>query len=71
MKENEGARSDVRSAFNAHISPALGKLRVADLTVDRLRNWRDDLSKKPKRFRTGKSSVQNRSLSSILPTKRA
>jgi hypothetical protein len=60
MKENEGARSDVRSAFNAHISPMLGKLRVADLTTDRLRNWRDVLSKKPKRFRTGKSSVQNR-----------
>ena len=60
MKENEGARSDVRSAFNAHISPTLGKLRIADLTTDRLRNWRDALSKKPKRFRTGKSSVQNR-----------
>lgn len=60
MKESEGARSDVRSAFNAHISPTLGKLRVADLTTDRIRNWRDSLSKKPKRFRTGKSSVQNR-----------
>jgi integrase len=60
MKENEGARSDVRSAFNAHISPRLGKLRIADLTTDRLRNWRDALSKQPKRFRTGKSSVQNR-----------
>jgi integrase len=60
MKENEGARSDVRSAFNAHISPTLGKLRIADLTTDRLRDWRDTLSKKPKRFRTGKSSLQNR-----------
>jgi integrase len=60
MKENEGARSDVRSAFNAHISPTLGKLRVADLTTDRLRNWRDVLSKQPKRFRTGKSSTENR-----------
>jgi integrase len=60
MREGEGARSDVRSSFNAHISPQLGKLRVADLTTERLRNWRDALSKQPKRFRTGNSSKENR-----------
>lgn len=60
MREGEGARSDVRSSFNAHISPPLGKLRVADLTTERLRNWRDALSKQPKRFRTGNSSKENR-----------
>jgi integrase len=60
MKESEGARSDVRSAFNAHISPILGKIRVADLTTERLRNWRDAISRQPKRFRTGKSSTVNR-----------
>jgi integrase len=60
MREGEGARSDVRSSFNAHISPQLGKLRVADLTTERLRTWRDALSKQPKRFRTGSSSKENR-----------
>jgi hypothetical protein len=71
MKQNEGARSDVRSAFNAHISPMLGKLRITDLTTDQLRNWRDALSKQPKRFRTGKSSVQNRIVVIDRQTKRA
>lgn len=60
MKEHEGARSDVRSSFNVHISPALGKILVEDLTIERIRNWRDTLSTKPKRFRSGKAAKSSK-----------
>jgi len=71
MKENEGARSDVRSAFNAHISPMLGKLRVADITTDRLRNC-ETLFRKSRRD-SGPAKVRCKigSWSSTRQTKRA
>jgi integrase len=40
------------------ILPALGKIKVAALTSDRLRRWRDDLAAGPRRLRTGKGEAQ-------------
>ena len=52
----EGMKSlyDARSRSALHIRPKLGPMRVADLTVDRLRRWRDSMVAAPKRRRTGK-----------------
>jgi integrase len=61
-KEVEGAKSldDTRSRVKCHIRPALGDLLVTELTVERVRRWRDALVKAPKRFRAGKSSTKTR-----------
>jgi integrase len=45
---------DAKSRATVHIRPALGSLRVSDLTIDRIRRWRDDMVSKPKRLRTGR-----------------
>jgi integrase len=44
---------DTRSRINAQILPALGKSKVAELTTDRLRRWRDDLVKAVPRHGAG------------------
>jgi integrase len=61
-KEAEGSRSlrDTRSRVKCHIRPALGRLLVTELTIDRVTRWRDGLVRTPKRFRTGKTSKQSR-----------
>jgi integrase len=41
-----------------HIRPALGKLKVAALTPERLRRWRDELAKAPVRLRTRAGETQ-------------
>lgn len=52
----EGMKSiyDAKSRAKTHIRPALGRLLVAELTVDRLRRWRDGMVATPKRLRTGR-----------------
>ena len=45
---------DAKSRATVHIRPALGSLRVSDLTIDRIRRWRDDMVSTPKRLRTGR-----------------
>src|SRR5436305_11383521 len=52
----EGMKSiyDAKSRTALHIRPKLGSLHVAELTVDRLRRWRDGMVAAPKRRRTGK-----------------
>lgn len=55
-KAAEGLKSlyDATSRCRTHIRPKLGKIRLADLTHDRIRRWRDELASSPKRLRTGK-----------------
>jgi integrase len=52
---------DTLARSNAHILPALGKLKVAELTSDRLRRWRDDLAKAAPRHRAGGGARARRS----------
>jgi integrase len=60
-KEAEGKPlGDSRTRANCHIRPPLGGLLVTQLTVDRIRRWRDGLVKAPKRFRSGKTSKKVR-----------
>ncbi len=58
-KAAEGSKSlyDARSRANLHIRPKLGPLRLGDLSVDKLRRWRDGLVSAPKRRRTGKHAA--------------
>ncbi|MEE7448659.1 integrase [Methylobacterium radiotolerans] len=49
---------DARSRARVHILPKLGPLRVADLTLDKLRRWRDALVTAPKRLRTGRHAAK-------------
>ncbi|MCJ2064392.1 site-specific integrase [Methylobacterium sp. J-088] len=49
---------DARSRARVHILPKLGSLRVADLTLDKLRRWRDALVTAPKRLRTGRHAAK-------------
>ena len=55
-KAAEGSKSlyDARSRAGLHIRPKLGAMRLGDLTVDKLRRWRDGMVSAPKRRRTGK-----------------
>lgn len=52
----EGMKSiyDAKSRAWTHIRPVFGRLLVAELTIDRLRKWRDGMVGAPKRLRTGK-----------------
>ncbi|MER9603442.1 site-specific integrase [Mesorhizobium sp. M0243] len=50
MKSVDDAKS--RAAF--HIRSKLGKAKVADLTIEKIRNWRDGMVSAQKRRRTGK-----------------
>lgn len=49
---------DTRLRDKTHIRPPLGKLKVAALTPDRLRCWRDDMAKAPARIRTREGDKQ-------------
>ncbi|ACL62370.1 tyrosine-type recombinase/integrase [Methylobacterium nodulans] len=49
---------DARSRARTHILPKLGATRVSDLTLDKLRRWRDAMVHAPKRVRTGKLAKQ-------------
>lgn len=50
----EGGRRQVTTALRAHVLPALGTIRLAELSVDRLRRWHRELAEKPARLRGGK-----------------
>jgi Phage integrase, N-terminal SAM-like domain len=47
-----------RYMANAHILPALGKLKVAKLTIARLRMWHENLAEQPGRLRTRRGEQQ-------------
>ena len=47
---------DAHSRINLHIRPALGKVLVCELTLERIKTWRNGLVTKPKHQRTGKRS---------------
>jgi integrase len=49
---------DARCRDLAHIRPKLGDEEIAALTTDRLRRWRNDLAKQPRRIRTRKGQKQ-------------
>jgi hypothetical protein len=49
---------DSRRRDEIQIRPTLGKLKVAGLTPERLRRWRDELAKAPVRLRTREGDVQ-------------
>ena len=55
-KAHEGMKSlyDAKSRAALHIRPKLGSLRLTDLTVDKVRRWRDAMVSAPKRRRTGR-----------------
>jgi integrase len=67
-RATEGMKSvrDAEIRASAHIRPKLGKARVAELTVDRVRRWRDELAKAPKRLRTGKHA-ERRNVQKVDP----
>ncbi|AZO39497.1 MAG: site-specific integrase [Mesorhizobium sp.] len=50
MKSIDDAKA--RAAF--HIRPKLGSVKVADLTIEKVRTWRDGMVTAQKRLRTGK-----------------
>jgi integrase len=52
------ALDDARNRAAAHILPALGAVKVAALTTDRLRRWRDDVASAAPRVRTPKGAEQ-------------
>jgi integrase len=58
--EGKSAHSiyDTRQRAAAFIGPKLGKLKVAALTADRLRDWRDELVRTAPRLRTRKDAEQ-------------
>jgi integrase len=49
---------DARCRDLAHIRPKLGDNEIAALTAERLRRWRNDLAKQPRRIRTRKGEKQ-------------
>jgi integrase len=49
---------DARSRASVHILPKLGPVRVTDLTLDKLRRWRDGMVTAPKRLRTGRTATK-------------
>ena len=55
-KAHEGMKSiyDAKSRAGLHIRPKLGAYRVVDLTVDRIRRWRDGMVTAPKTKRTSR-----------------
>ncbi|MDR4305677.1 site-specific integrase [Chelatococcus sambhunathii] len=55
-REAEGMKSvyDARSRSKTHIRPKLGKIRLTDLTRERLERWRNDMAQAPKRVRTSR-----------------
>lgn len=55
-RATEGMKSlhDAKSRAALHIRPKLGKLRISELTVDKLRRWRDGMATAPRRLRTAK-----------------
>ncbi|MFB9983031.1 tyrosine-type recombinase/integrase [Mesorhizobium kowhaii] len=55
-REAEGMKSldDARTRAAFHIRPKVGSLRVADLTIEKIRAWRDGMVTAHKRLRTGK-----------------
>ena len=55
MKSIEDAKG--RAAF--HIRPKLGRTRVADLTIGKIRSWRDGLVSAEKHLRTAKGAAPN------------
>jgi integrase len=56
----EGMKSiyDAKSRAALHIRPKLGSLRVSELTVEKLRKWRDGMATAPRRLRTGKFATK-------------
>jgi integrase len=56
----EGMKSlqDAKTRAALHIRPTLGELRLSELTVDRVRKWRDGMVSAPKRFRTRRFAEQ-------------
>lgn len=59
-REAEGMKAiyDARSRARVHVLPKLGSLRVADLTLERLRRWRDAMVSAPKRVRTSRLAAK-------------
>jgi integrase len=62
---------DTRLRDRIHIRPPLGKLKVAALTPDRLRRWRDDIAKAPARIRTREGEQQRHRESTETRARRA
>ncbi|MCE4226773.1 site-specific integrase [Methylobacterium sp. C25] len=59
-REAEGMKAiyDAKSRARVHVRPKLGNLRVTDLTLDKLRRWRDAMVHAPKLLRTGKLATK-------------
>ncbi|MCJ2082444.1 tyrosine-type recombinase/integrase [Methylobacterium sp. J-090] len=49
---------DAKSRARVHIRPKLGSALVSELTLDKLRRWRDAMVHAPKRLRTGKFATK-------------
>jgi len=58
LAENRKTERDARWRANALIIPTLGALLCADLTTQRIRDWRDGLSRQAPRLRTEKGKPQ-------------
>jgi integrase len=62
---------DTRYRIEAFIRPHLGSVKLANLTTDRLRRWRDDIADAPSRLRTGNGEKQKHRAASSEDAKRA
>lgn len=49
---------DARSPAGLHIRPKRGKQRISELTVDKIRRWRDGIAVAPRKVRTGKYATK-------------
>jgi integrase len=58
LENNRKSGREGRYAANAFILPALGKIKLKDLTADQIRKWHADLAKAPARVRTKKGEEQ-------------
>jgi integrase len=58
LAQNRKTERDARWRAEALILPALGAVPCADLTTQRIRDWRDRLAKQPPRLRTRKGKPQ-------------
>ena len=59
LRVHRATADDAERRANKLIIPALGKIKLAELTTARIVHWRDRLAEAPALFRTGPGQEQN------------
>ncbi|HSD61131.1 MAG TPA: site-specific integrase [Burkholderiales bacterium] len=60
FRQHRRALRETEHALNAHILPALGDMKVAELSAKEIREWIEKLATRPARARTGKFAKTQR-----------